>query len=530
MLCNYRLACLLLALPIVLCLSGCRGNSVSRESGPPEYRNIVVITVDTLRADRLGAYGYDKAKTPNIDALAARGVLFTNATTPLPRTTPAVASLLTGLWPKNHGSRDVGTPVRSVSRLPQILAARGFATLGVASTRALSAQMEMHRGFDEYVVRNYQAENITHYALTLVDQQPEDKPIFLWVHYFDPHFQYDPPSTWVDQPAADKCRALQRAMRSSAPPITLGQLQSDFRQMASRAVVDCAELYDAEIAYTDYYTGVLLDGLRKRSRLDNALVIFNADHGESFGEQSVYFEHGTNVHDSSLRVPLIIAGDGIEPRRDTGTVALEDLMPTVLSLLRVPPGQRPQSDGSDISSRLVGGVTDSSAASPLRFAESGSTFHWDATHSIFAGHKNGPRCIHDRRFSLCGHETIEKRLVDRPKDPRCLFDVSDEYPEEKKRLMAIWDAWLVEEKRELTVRNERFKLTRFPLLNGGYRSELYDLKDTDGADRNVIDAHPEIASELTRALDEWAQDRTQSDEREIRSPEELETLRALGYL
>jgi len=489
-----------------------------------------VITVDTLRADRLGAYGYEKARTPNIDALAARGVLFSNATTPLPRTTPAVASLLTGLWPKNHGSRDVGTPVRSVPRLPQILAEQGFATLGVASTRALSEQMGMHGGFDEYVVREYQAEHITRSALTLVDQQPKDKPVFLWVHYFDPHFQYDPPGTWVDQPAADKCRALQNAMRSSAPPITLGQLQSDVRQMASRSVADCAELYDAEIAYMDYHTGVLLDGLRERSRLDNALVIFNADHGERLGERGVYFEHGTNVHESSLRVPLIIAGHGIEPGTDSGVVALEDLMPTVLSLLRVPPGQRPKSDGSDISSRLVSDATDSSAANPLRFAESGSTFHWDATHSIFAGRRGGPRCIHDRRFSLCGHETIEKRLVDRPQDPRCLYDVSDEYPEEKKRLMAIWDAWLAEEKRELTVRNDRFKLTQIPLLDGGYRSELYDLKDTDGADRNVIDAHAEIASELTRALDEWAQDRGLPDDRENRTPEELETLRALGYL
>jgi arylsulfatase A-like enzyme len=295
-------------------------------------------------------------------------------------------------------------------------------------------------------------------------------------------------------------------------------------------VADCDELYDSEIAYVDYHIGLLLDGLRERSRLDDALVIFAADHGENLGEQGVYFEHGPNVHDASLRIPLIVAGDGIDPRRDSDAVALEDLMPTILSLLRVPPGRRPKSDGSDISSRLVRGIAETSAPNPLRFAESGSTFHWDATHSIFAGLRGGPRCIHDTRFSLCGHETIEKLLFDRLKDPRFLVDVSEEYPQEKERLMAIWDAWLVEEKRELTVRNGRFKLTRFPLLDGGYRSELYDLTDTNGMDRNVIDEHRELASELARALDEWAQDRGSSDDGEFRSPEQLKTLEALGYL
>ena len=136
------------AVLIVLGLASVFSCGGTNRRSPPD---IVVVSVDTLRADHLGAYGHAAARTPNIDRLAAAGRRYTQATTPMPRTTPAIASLLTGLWPLNHGSREVQAPMRELPTLASVLAGEGYATVGVSATRVLSEAQRVDQGFGQFV-------------------------------------------------------------------------------------------------------------------------------------------------------------------------------------------------------------------------------------------------------------------------------------------------------------------------------------------------------------------------------------------
>ncbi len=273
--------------------------------------DVVLITMDTTRADHLGCYGATRVRTPALDALAARGVRVTDAETPVPLTLPAHATILTGAYPPCHGVRHNGMfrlPSASET-LAEALRRRGYATGAVIAATTLDSQFGLSQGFDSYdedlsggheipdiKVKERRAEEVTRRALRFV-RLAGDKRFFLWAHYFDPHTDYAPPPPFADEYATD--------------------------------------LYAGEIAYMDREIGRLVEGIEK-ARGSDALILWAvaADHGEGLGEHGEP-THGLFLYESTVRVPLIFALPSVLP---TGVACdepadLADVTPTILDLL-----------------------------------------------------------------------------------------------------------------------------------------------------------------------------------------------------
>jgi choline-sulfatase len=280
------------------------------DSGRP--KNLLIVTLDTLRADRVGAYGYRNAQTPALDALAARGARFTNATTTTPLTLSAHTSLFTGTFPTYHGVRDnTGFYVdESLQTLAETLKASGYRTGGFVGAFVLDGRWGLAQGFDEFVDDFDLSEDvgpgldaIQRRGGEVVDKALAwlgtggEPPFFAWVHLYDPHTPYD------------------------APP-----------EFAARFPNSMQGAYDAEIAYTDAQVGRLVGALDAAGRLDDTLVVAVADHGEQLGQHQEQ-SHGFFVYDASVQVPLILAGPGVSPRVVSDQVRIIDVMPTVLDLL-----------------------------------------------------------------------------------------------------------------------------------------------------------------------------------------------------
>lgn len=279
--------------------------------------SVLLISVDTLRADRLGSYGYAPAATPVIDRLAARGLRFAQATTVAPLTLPAHASLLTGTFPTFHGVRDNGSfyADESLTTLAETLKGRGYRTGGFVGAFVLDRRWGLAQGFDHYFddfdlsafdmtagldAAQRPGHEVVDQALAWLDSERE-QPFFAWVHLYDPHSPYTPPDPY----------------------------RGRFPATASGA-------YDAEIAATDAQIGRLLDALEQRGRLERTLVVVVGDHGEMLGEHGEQ-QHGFFIYDAAVQIPLIVAGPRIPARVIADQVRIVDVMPTVLAALGVEP-------------------------------------------------------------------------------------------------------------------------------------------------------------------------------------------------
>lgn len=537
----------MVGLALLVAVSGC---GAAGGTDPP--RNVILVTVDTLRWDALGVAGSTEGETPVLDRLAEGGTYFTNAFAPMPRTTPALGTLVTGQWPSGHGSREVGDPIRDeVTTLAEILGSEGFATLAVTANDSASPKQRLDQGFDRFVsyrdlVDRYGqglyrrgttagpedpgwATVTTRAALELTREVPDSERLFLWVFYFDPHFVYRPPAPWQREGLGTKCWELYEYYEAHREE--LGQLFSDVGGVASDSLEDCRELYRAEVAYTDSEIGKLLEGLTEAGRLENALVVFTADHGENLGEWGLFFEHGDNVHDAGLRVPLVFSGPGIaRGRRDRTAVGLVDVAPTLLTLLGlgIPEG----TDGSNLSSRLEPGQAPRLEPGRMVFAESGTAMWNEATMHVNTGRDWGRICVNGPRYSLCEvprRAPDEYRLYDHVEDPKLTRDVAQANPEVVERLRRAWERWPPETARQRMVRTARFKLVEIPRLEGGYDSRLFDLRDDPGETRDVKDLHPKIHDRLHEALERWVAHLPEPIDRPY-DPELKKTLRSLGYL
>lgn len=468
--------------------------------------DILLVTVDTLRADRLGFMGHAAARTPNLDALAARGRVFTQATTPIPRTTPALASLQTGLWPVHHGAREVGDPMTATATLASALSEAGWSTAGISAIRVAGPEQHLDRGFDAFQVRHdAPAADITALAL----EQIGGGPTFLWVHYADPHFPYLP-----DDPAGGACRTL--GEQAEAGTLQRHTLFADRDGRASAMLADCQALYDGEVAAVDAAVGALVAGMAARGR--DTLVVFSADHGENQGEDRLFYEHGPSLHDAALRVPLVVAGPGVVPGRDDGVARLEDVAPTILDLAGVAPGAR---DGTSLAPRLRGGA---SGGPTVALVESGSALHV-GLHGYLVSGRARRWCLNDARFAWCQLPKQGAALYDHVADPDLTTPISN--PEVAARLKAAAARWPPESARRLAARTDRFKLVASPALDGGYAWALYDLADPAEL-HDVAAAHPDVVAELRAAIEGWA-DRPLPRAAE-RSDAEIEALRSLGYV
>jgi len=472
--------------------------------------------VDTLRADRLGAYGWAPALTPRADALARAGVRFDEAITPMPRTTPALASLLTGLPPHRHGSREVGQPMGAAPTLPALLAGAGYAAVGVSATRVAGPKQGLDRGFDAFrVLHDRRASRVARRALSMAEEAAGwRRPLFLWVHFVDPHFPYHPPGAI---PPENTCwplvEAVEAGERDRVP------LFIDAGGAASAALDDCGALYDGEVAAADEGLGVLLDGLRALGR-PQPVVIFSADHGENLGEEGLYFEHGPSLHEASLRVPLIVAGPGLrEGLVDAAVARLEDLAPTALALAGVPASSWPEMEGVDLGPRLRG---EGGGEGGVATAEAGAALQVGLSAWPVSGRADKRWCVNGPRYSLC-EEAGQLCVGDREAPGR----PAARPPEAVADLVGARAAWPAEGARQRAARGARWKLVERPRLEGGYQRALYDLA-ADPAEARDLSLERDAPAALTAALEAFTA--ALPPRGAGRDEETVEALRALGYV
>ncbi|MET0554211.1 MAG: sulfatase-like hydrolase/transferase [Vicinamibacteria bacterium] len=287
---------------------------------PEAPPSVLLVTIDTLRADRVGAYGAGPGRTPHLDALAAQGLVMEDAWASVPLTLPSHATILSGLEPPHHGVHDNGAYVfpSEPPTLATVLKERGYATGAFVGAYVLDRRFGLARGFDHYddrIERNAQGasvleserrgEEVAGAAEAWIGAQT--RPFLAWVHLYDPHAPYDPPSP-------------QREAFAGRP-------------------------YEGEVAYADACFGRVLAAARARAGA-RLLVAVTADHGEGLGEHGER-THGFFVYGSTLRVPMVLAGPGLPVgERRRGVARSADLMPTLLARLGVP--ALPRVDGADL--------------------------------------------------------------------------------------------------------------------------------------------------------------------------------------
>ena len=320
---------------LAVCLSGC-GRKPPRGEGP----NLLIVSVDTLRADHVSCYGYERETTPNIDRLASQGHRFDSAYTTVPTTLPAHASLFTSLYPSQLSVRRNGEKVPAgVVMLAQILQSSGFTTAGFVSAIPMDARYGLGRGFQTYVDiggdvrREIPAEETLSKATRWLKRHGNDQ-FFLFVHFYDPH-------TWYHAP--ERFRKKLGAPDEQEPPAR--QFVPNPEEFTPERIEEIITAYDAEIAYADWAVGELLTQLARVGVEDNTIVVVLSDHGESLDElltrYGYVFDHGEFLYAHQLEIPLIIRtpeeisqGEGIVHEV---SVSILDVMPTILDILQIDP-------------------------------------------------------------------------------------------------------------------------------------------------------------------------------------------------
>lgn len=449
--------------------------------------NVLLITIDTLRADHLGCYGYARATTPRIDRLAAGSALFTRVTTCLPRTTQSIASILTGRFPHGHGARGLFASLPGANlTLAEIFNDAGYETGAVVSNMFLRPGQGFEQGFDLYDNPpprhdGDSAVAVTATALRWLRERSARKPWFLWVHYLDPHWTYrpGPPFERRFDPGFDDPFTLYDDL--AAGRLTKGQVI--FRNpLSPRQLEHVVALYDGEIAQVDAALAPLLDEA-ERPGTSPPLIVLTSDHGESLGEHGYCFAHGEYLYEPELHIPLLVRYQGrVQPGLRIDAPAQNiDIAPTILALAGISRLQavdgRPLLLVEDDRPGETGRLARAAPGRALVFAESDF------------------QLIH-------------------PENPRYFI------PGPAGRWGSVSDG--------------RYKLIRIP-RPGGELLELYDLHEDPGENRDLagVAANREVRDRLLREL------RKVTDEQpglgapahpQSLDPEDERRLRSLGYV
>lgn len=339
-------------LVLALALAACGADAPQLAPGGP----IILIAIDTLRADHLGLYGYERDTSPRLDALAAEGVVFEHAFATASWTLPSMTSLLTGTWPREHGAgyarirggRQRFSRLRAqVPTLAELLRDAGYATGAVANVGFMSPRFGFGRGFDTYDwvsstdEESRRAGESVDRALAWIDAN-DDGPFFFMLHLFDPHRYFDAPP-----PFRGKFTEAYRDRYGD----TLATLESRLEAERQGDLGFHVAAYDEEIAYTDDQVGRFIDGLRERGIWDKALVVLTADHGESLHDHDER-GHGGTLYNELIRVPFVVWGAAGAGARERAPVSLVDFAPTALQWAGV--AALPGSPGVSLLGPLAG--------------------------------------------------------------------------------------------------------------------------------------------------------------------------------
>ncbi len=384
---------------LLLALCGCESTQPDSPTSKASIPSVLLVTLDTTRADRLGCYGHAAAHTPVLDELAASGTRFTRAYSPVPLTLPSHASLLSGVLPPSHGLHvnACGALPADVPTLTEPLVKSGRQTAAFISAWVLDSMFGLDRGFSHYDddvrervagdvhSQERAADEVTDAALAWIARHSAT-PFFAWVHYFDPHHPYEPPAPFADT---------------------------------------MPDPYDGEIAYMDQQIGRLLAGLPDR---ENTLIVVVGDHGEAFGEHGET-THGLFIYNTTLHIPMIWTWPGhIEPGVCAAPASLVDVLPTILDLLELDPPAGIQ--GRSLTAALSGGQ---SSPTPL-YAESEYGrlgYGWASLRTLIDG-----------RWKYI--DAPRPELYDLESDFAETEDVLDTHPDVADRLRAALRSWHVD--------------------------------------------------------------------------------------
>lgn len=450
--------------------------------------NVIFIMVDTLRADRLGSYGYRRKLTPTMDAIAAEGVRFARAIAPAPWTLPSIGSVMTCVGPAAHrannfrvvDSMDRGrTPTvpvldDSFVTLAEALRAAGYETAGFSANKFIKPEYGMAQGFEHFdagfAANTVPGKLVNDAALRWLDARPDDRrPLFLYLHYMDVHGPYEAEPRFAD-PLLAEVDALPE--RRPMPPRVFARINPYLRKPPPetddptrwdrlRLTYDYWEArYDAGVAECDWHLGRLVEQLEQRGLWDEALVILTADHGEALGEHD-WWEHGYTQFQTDLHVPLILRYPGVLPagRVAPQTASLMGLAPTIYDLLGIP--LAPNVQGVS----LLGHIAGAPDVQALAFAD---------------GIKYGPR-----------------------------------------QMAVVRDNW-------------KLMVQSIPRSGGQVRQMLFDLDADPGEMRELSASEPDRAGELLALLMDFVSEcksiRPGVEQRRVApTPEELRALEAVGY-
>jgi arylsulfatase A-like enzyme len=462
-------------------------------------RNVILIVIDTLRADHLSCYGYARATSPSIDRLAAEGALFERAIVQKPSTSPSVATILSGTYPYTHGIYTVRDWLPDkVLTLPEMLRSRGMRTGGVVTNVNLSRAFNFQQGFDDYIeVGTTEGPSdsapATKAALEWIEEN-RDEPFFLYLHYLDPHAPYTPPPPFRGTFDGD---ALSDRYHGPEPPIGptyLGEIHKEsVIENGSRDVDLYVQRYDEEILYVDSAIGRLLERLRVLGLEESTLVVLTSDHGESLGEHKFFFGHGHVPFEDNVRVPLILwYPPGVAGGQRVGTIVESvSIVPTVLDALRVDYPVR--FEGPSLWRHLPAGAgADREAVAFIEVRKTKETL----MNSI---RTDRWKLIHNPAGIDLARDPLRVRVLLNPGRLERLWWAAHDGPAVKR----VW--------------------------------ELYDLQADPGEVHDLARERPEIARELWTRLAGWlalapAERTSRRVKLEDLSPAEVETLRSLGYV
>ena len=366
------------------------GIPVHSGAGDPVTRddrlNVLLVTLDTTRADHIGAYGYAKAETPVLDSLARNGVRFANAYCSTPLTLPSHCSILTGTTPLRHKVRNNGAYYLAddAVTLAERLKGNGYATSAFVASFNTDSRFGLGQGFDVYDDRFLEdellkafksertADKVADAFLSWLGAKPRLR-FFSWVHLFDPHAPYEPPPPYKERFTGDP--------------------------------------YDGEIAFMDHELGRIIEALRAKNLLDHTLIVLAGDHGESLGEHGET-DHGIFIYDATKKVPLILSAPGNLPRGLVvgARVSLIDIMPTVLDALEMP--VNPEVQGTSLLPFIAGKRTEGPACYLESFYPR-ETFGWSELVGIVDGDRKFIRAPRSELYDLKKDSREENDLASR---------------------------------------------------------------------------------------------------------------------
>ncbi len=305
--------------------------------------NVLLITIDTLRSDHLGGYGYGRDTSPRIDDLAGRGALFESAYTYWPKTRASMAMLLTGRTPPRNGFSKQHPMILDFNpTIADSLSRAGYETMAVVDNPNVAAQHGYAKGFERFretwqetglVSEMDRTRAITQEAVDFIAQRSQERPFFLWLHYVNPHTPYTPPAPFDTKFIDESTR------QGPALPTVKGfdgGIPDRWAVSGEDRVGFYVAQYDGEIATVDQEVGRVIDALDAAGVFDETLVVLTSDHGESLGEHGYYFDHGANIHNPSMIVPMIVVAPGTRPGLRVASLASTlDVYPTILDDAKV---------------------------------------------------------------------------------------------------------------------------------------------------------------------------------------------------